>query len=330
MIGPLLIISLYFANSFLEQIQKISVTLCFHLCVRHKAQGRTVYAVTHAIGGLRIAGEHMTKVRISGTASDLRAAHSVAQILFLHHGRALNGLCKGGSAAAALVLIRGGKERLTGDDIHIDTLFKLIPELACESALRAALLRDAVLLRRQLVPDRFRRGLLIVARIDAQPGKELHLRARDVAVAVRILFEVVLVIFLGGIVVFERTDLHEEFLAAPALNLRDALHRFSRAFVGEVDTGLVLAAPVVALPVLRRGVDDIEVGQQQGVETHLSGVILHPHGLPKAGSPMFVSCPLFSFGTVCRPAVQPPSSSTAAKRSDNTLRYMVYPSFLRR
>ena len=42
-------------------------------------------------------------------------------------------------------------------------------------------------------------------------------------------------------------------------------------------------APVVALPVLHRGVDHIEVGQQQGIETHLSGVILHPHGLPKAG-----------------------------------------------
>ena len=76
MIGTLLIISLYFANSFLEQIQKISVTLCFHLCVRHKTQGRTVDAVAHAIGGLWIAGEHMTKVRIYGTASELCTAHS--------------------------------------------------------------------------------------------------------------------------------------------------------------------------------------------------------------------------------------------------------------
>ena len=90
-------------------------------------------------------------------------------------------------------------------------------------------------------------------------------------------------IFLGGIVVFERADLHEEFLAAAALYLRDALHRFSRAFVGVVDAGLVLAAPVVALPVLHRGVDDVEVGQQQRVKAHLLGVVFHPHGLPKAG-----------------------------------------------
>ena len=205
----------------------------------------------------------MTKVRISGTASDLCAAHAVAQVLQFHHGRLFNGLCESRPAAAALVLIRGGKERLAGDDIHIDALFKLVPELACEGALRAALLRDAVLLRRQLVPDGLRRGLLIVTWVDAQPGKELHLRARDVAVAVRILFEVVLVVFLSGIEVFERADLHEEFFAAAALDLRDALHRLSRAFVGEVNAGLVLAAAVVALPVLHRGVDDIEVGQQR-------------------------------------------------------------------
>ena len=102
------------------------------------------------------------------------------------------------------------------------------------------------------------------------------------AVAVRVLFEVVLVVFLGRIVVLERADLHEEFLAAAALDLRDALHRLSRAFVGVVDAGLVLAAAVVALPVLHRGVNDIEVGQQQRVKTHLLGVVFHPHGLPKA------------------------------------------------
>ena len=103
------------------------------------------------------------------------------------------------------------------------------------------------------------------------------------AVAVWVLFEVVLVVFLGGIEVFERADLHEEFLAAASLDLRDALHRLSGTFVGVVDAGLVLAAAVVALPVLYRGVDHIEVGQQQRVKAHLLGVVFHPHGLPKAG-----------------------------------------------
>ena len=85
------------------------------------------------------------------------------------------------------------------------------------------------------------------------------------AVASRILLQIVLMVLLGGIVVLEGADLHKELPAAPPLNLRDALHRFLRAFVGVVDTGLVLAAHVVALPVLHRGVNDVEVGQQQGV-----------------------------------------------------------------
>ena len=84
-------------------------TAGIHFFIGDKAQGRTVNAVAHAIGGLRIAGEHMAEVGVSGAASDLRAAHSVAQILFFHHSGALDRLCKGGPAAAALVLIRGGK-----------------------------------------------------------------------------------------------------------------------------------------------------------------------------------------------------------------------------
>ena len=82
----------------------------------------------------------MTKVRISGTASDLCAAHAVAQVLQFHHGRLFNGLCESRPAAATLKLIRGGKERLAGHDIHIDALFELVPELAREGALRAACL----------------------------------------------------------------------------------------------------------------------------------------------------------------------------------------------
>ena len=93
-------------KSFLKQIQEVSVALGLHFFIGDEAQSRTVDAVAHAIGGLRIAGEHMTKVRISGTASDLCAAHPVAQILFFHYGRALDRLCKGRPAAAAFVLIR--------------------------------------------------------------------------------------------------------------------------------------------------------------------------------------------------------------------------------
>lgn len=69
-------------KSFLKQVQEVPVALGLHFFIGDKAQGRTVNAVAHAIGGLRIAGEHMAEVGVSGAASDLRAAHPVAQILF--------------------------------------------------------------------------------------------------------------------------------------------------------------------------------------------------------------------------------------------------------
>ena len=53
-------------KSFLKQVQEVPVPLGLHFFIGDEAQGRTVDAVAHAIGGLRIAGEHMTKVRISG------------------------------------------------------------------------------------------------------------------------------------------------------------------------------------------------------------------------------------------------------------------------
>ena len=228
----------------------------------------------------------MPEVRISGAASDLRAAHSITQILQLHHGGRFNGLGEGRPAAAAFKLVRGGKERFAGDNIHIDPLFELIPECIAEGALCAALLRDAVLLLRQLVADRLRHRLLIVARINAQLGEQRHLRPRDMAVAARIFLQIVLVVRLGGIVVFQRSNLHGEPFTASPLDFGDAFHRFSRAVVGVVNAGLVLASDVVALPVLHRGVDDVEVSQQQRVKTHLLGVVFHPNGLPEAGVPL--------------------------------------------
>ena len=120
-------------------------------------------------------------------------------------------------------------------------------------------------------------------------------------------------VFLGGIEVFERADLHEEFFAAAALDLRDALHRLSRAFVGEVNAGLVLAAAVVALPVLHRGVDDIEVGQQR----RTAGVFLisgQPTSAASACSMSFCSVSACFFSvmapTMGSPTILPLRSTT--------------------
>lgn len=51
----------------LKQIQKVSVALGLHFCVRHEAEGGAVDAVAHTVGRLRIAGEHMTQMGVTGT-----------------------------------------------------------------------------------------------------------------------------------------------------------------------------------------------------------------------------------------------------------------------
>ena len=103
------------------------------------------------------------------------------------------------------------------------------------------------------------------------------------AVAARILFQIILMVLFGGIVIFEWADLYKELLAAAPLDVSNALHRFLRAFVGVIDAGLILTASVVSLLFFHRGIDDVEVRQQQRVKAYLLGVVFHPHGFSEAG-----------------------------------------------
>ena len=80
-----------------------------------------------------------------------------------------------------------------------------------------------------------------------------------------------------------------------------------------------------------------EIDRLIHLKKHLGGMtmskLISIYMLPS--SDISEGCPVISFSSVfcdiffC-PAVQPLSSSTAVSRSGNTLRYMVYPSFLRR
>ena len=80
-------------------------------------------------------------------------------------------------------------------------------------------------------------------------------------VAAGVLFQIVLMVFLRRIKVYQRANLYEKGLAAAALNGGDALDRFLGPFIGIIDASLILAAPVVALPVLHRGINDVEISQ---------------------------------------------------------------------
>ena len=51
-----------FQNSLPKQREQVSIALGLHFFIGDEAQGCAVDAVAHAIGGFRVAGEHMAKV----------------------------------------------------------------------------------------------------------------------------------------------------------------------------------------------------------------------------------------------------------------------------
>ncbi len=109
------------------------------------------------------------------------------------------------------------------------------------------------------------------------------------AVAVRVILKIILVIFLGGKEVYKRSYFHKELLAPTFFDRRDALYRLFRRVACVIDSGLILRADIVALPVFDCGINDIEVSEQKCVETHLVRIVFHANRLPEAGFP-FADC----------------------------------------
>lgn len=80
----------------------------------------------------------MAQMGIACPASYLNALHPVAVVLDLHDGRFLDGLREGRPAATALVLISGGEQRFSCDNVHIDALGEMIPEFILIGIFRPA------------------------------------------------------------------------------------------------------------------------------------------------------------------------------------------------
>ena len=154
-----------------KDVHQVSIALGFHFVVGNEPKGCAVDAVPDPVGGFRIIFKDMAQMGIACPASYLNALHSMAIILDLNDGWFLDGLCEGRPAAAALVFICGGEQRLAGDDVHVDSLGEMIPEFILIGIFRPAFLGDGILLRSQRVPDHLRRWLLIVAGINAKAGK---------------------------------------------------------------------------------------------------------------------------------------------------------------
>ena len=109
----------------------------------------------------------------------------------------------------------------------------------------------------------------------------------DVAVAVRVLAQVVLVVVLGCVEAVEGLDLRDDGLGVA--RLLAAQRRLDGGQVGlvlPVDAAAVLRARVVALAVQARGVHDLEEAVEQHVGGQDAPVVGHGHRLGVARVPV--------------------------------------------
>ena len=135
----------------------------------------------------------MTQVRISLFGAHFRANHAVRAVGGLLQFLSFNRLGKGRPATAGIKLIEGAEQRLAAHDIDIDALLKEVIILTGEGALGRGVLRDLI----GEITDFFAERLLALLF-----RKVKHL-LRNVAVAVRIFIEILLVVFLCRIEVLD-------------------------------------------------------------------------------------------------------------------------------
>ena len=137
---PLHLVTVFFVvcHGSFKDVHQVSIAFGFHFVVGNEPKGCAVNAVPDTVGGFRVIFKDMAQMGIACPASYLNALHPVAVVLDLHDGRFLDGLREGRPAATALVLISGGEQRFSCDNVHIDALGEMIPEFILIGIFRPA------------------------------------------------------------------------------------------------------------------------------------------------------------------------------------------------
>ena len=153
----------------------------------------------------------MSQVRIGGMAAHFGAAHVVAEIVVFGNGGGINRVGEARPAAAGIEFVGRAEQGFAADDVHINAGFEQVVVFVAEGVFGRAVLGNLVLLFGQETFEFGSTGFFIRCRVEtfALRGGFGFARQRfvgfadvDVAVAVGVFNQVVLMVFLGVVEVF--------------------------------------------------------------------------------------------------------------------------------
>src|SRR5690625_731853 len=145
----------------LHLIQILAVAFSGHRLARNETQRRRIDAVAQPAAIRRPVVEDMAEMAVAMRRAHLGADHAVRAVPPLVHVGRLDRLGETRPAAGRIELVRGGKQRLARDHVHVNPRRAVAQILARARPLGGRLLRHPVLLRRQL---RHRRRILPIFR----------------------------------------------------------------------------------------------------------------------------------------------------------------------
>lgn len=127
-----------------------TVAFFLHAAFGDEAQGSAVDAVAQAAERFRAVVEHMAQVGIAGRASHFGTYHAVRRVGQFRHECIIDRFRERRPSAARVELVGGEEQRLAGGDVHVDSLFMVVPVFVGKRAFRSVSLCHVVLQFRQL------------------------------------------------------------------------------------------------------------------------------------------------------------------------------------
>src|SRR4029450_5440401 len=148
-----LALRLAFYAWLLKKRQVFAVPFFLQFFDRNKTHRSGVNAVALTGGGGAIVKD-MAEMGITFARKNLRPLHAVGRIPFFRYFVLCNRLGETGPARGAIEFIQGAEERLTGDNIDVDSRLVIVPIGILKRSLGAAFARHVILVFCQL-PSQF-------------------------------------------------------------------------------------------------------------------------------------------------------------------------------